>query len=130
MTRVLITDDQADLRRLLRWSLDGGNMDITEAVDGDQAIQLARSTRPDVMILDVMLPGSLDGLQVCRLIKADAGLAGTRILLLSARGQAADIRRGTDAGADAYVVKPFSPQQLRETVERLLAERKNASRRT
>jgi two-component system phosphate regulon response regulator PhoB len=130
MTRVLITDDQADLRRLLRWSLDGGNMDITEAVDGDQAIQLARSTRPDVMILDVMLPGSLDGLQVCRLVKADAGLAGTRILLLSARGQAADIRRGTDAGADAYVVKPFSPQQLRETVERLLAERKNASRRT
>lgn len=121
MTKILITDDQADLRCLMRWSLEAPHVHIDEAADGEEALKLARSLQPDLMVLDVMMPGELDGLQVCRLIKSDPDLSSVRVILLSARGQVADVRQGTDAGADAYIVKPFSPQRLVETVARLLS---------
>jgi two-component system phosphate regulon response regulator PhoB len=73
-----------------------------------------------VMLLDVMMPGELDGLQVCRSVRADPRLSGMRVLLLSARGQARDREAGAQAGADEYLIKPFSPLQLVETIERLL----------
>ena len=107
----------------MRWSLEmlDAPAELHESNDANLALQTARSLKPDVVLLDVMMPGAMDGLAVCRAIRADADLKGTRVVLVSARGQAADVRTGIDAGADAYIVKPFSPKRLLETVEALLA---------
>ena len=82
---------------------------------------MAGVVAPDLMLLDVMMPGALNGLDVCRAMRQDARLAHTKIVLLSARGQSTDIQAGLDAGADDYIVKPFRPLQLVEAVEKLLA---------
>ncbi|WP_157269506.1 response regulator transcription factor [Azohydromonas aeria] len=124
MKQVLIVDDQPDLRKLLSWSLDvfEDRMALHEAGDGASALKLAADIRPDLVLLDVMMPGELNGLQVCRQLREMPALAATRIVLLSARAQANDIQDGIAAGANAYMVKPFSPQRLIETVERLLPD--------
>lgn len=112
MKKILIVDDHADIRRLIRLTLEFERYDIVEAADGPSALALAASTRPDVVLLDVMMPGDVDGLEVCRRIKADVALGGAKVIMLSARGQARDREAGLQAGADAYLVKPFSPLQL------------------
>lgn len=109
---VLIVDDHADIRRLIRMTLEFEDYQIHEAADGESALQLAAALRPDVVLLDVMMPGTLDGLQVCARLKAEPRFAGMQVILLSARGQARDREAGLRAGADAYMVKPFSPLQL------------------
>ncbi|WP_374564138.1 response regulator transcription factor [Ideonella sp.] len=123
MKRVLIIDDQADLRRLVRWSLEllEPAAELHEANGASAGLHMVQQVKPDLVLLDVMMPGPIDGLAVCRQIRADEQLASTKVILISARGQAADVRSGNQAGAHAYIVKPFSPQRLLETVERLLA---------
>jgi CheY-like chemotaxis protein len=121
MKRVLIVEDQPDIRKLIHMTLEFEAYDIHEAGDGLQGLQMASALKPDLMLLDIMMPGELDGLQVCQRIKADAELAGIKIVLLTARGQARDREAGSQAGADDYLVKPFSPLQLIETIERLTA---------
>jgi DNA-binding response OmpR family regulator len=91
------------------------------ATDGAMALALAGEFRPDLVILDIMLP-LRSGLEVCREIRASAGLAGTRVLMLSARGGASEIDRGLSAGADDYVTKPFSTQDLVRRVRSLLEQ--------
>jgi CheY-like chemotaxis protein len=81
---------------------------------------MARNLRPAVMLLDVMMPGGLDGYQVCEEIKLDPDLRNTMVILLTARGQRTDIERGQAVGCDAYLVKPFSPIELLDTVDRLV----------
>ena len=120
MTRLLIVEDQADIRKLIRMTLEFEPYEIHEAADGVSGLRLAGEILPEMMLLDVMMPGELDGLQVCRSVRADPRLAGMRVLLLSARGQARDREAGELAGADAYLIKPFSPLQLVETIERML----------
>lgn len=120
MKRVLIVEDQADIRKLIRMTLEFEDYEIQEAGDGASGLRLARDFKPDLMLLDVMMPGELDGLQVCQRIKADEATRHMRVVLLTARGQARDRETGRDAGADEYLVKPFSPLQLIETIERLL----------
>jgi two-component system, OmpR family, phosphate regulon response regulator PhoB len=122
MKRILIVEDQPDIRKLIRMTLEFEPYDVHEASDGVNGLRLAGDVRPDLMLLDVMMPGELDGLQVCKRIKADAELRGIRVVLLTARGQARDLEAGREAGADEYLVKPFSPLQLIETIERLLSE--------
>ena len=112
MKKILIVDDHADIRRLIRLTLEFESYHIFEAADGESAIELAKVNHPDVVLLDVMMPGKINGLEVCRHIKADAGLTGVTVILLSACGQARDREAGLQAGADAYLVKPFSPLQL------------------
>jgi CheY-like chemotaxis protein len=119
MKRVLIVEDQADIRKLIRMTLEFEAYEIHEATDGTAGLTLAQALRPDLMLLDVMMPGALDGLQVCQRIKSDPGLARIRIVLLTARGQARDRQAGAQAGDDDYLVKPFSPLQLIDTIERL-----------
>lgn len=123
MKKVLIIDDHADLRRLVRWSLEllEHEVELHEAHQGTTGLQKARELRPDLVLMDVMMPGELNGLQACERIRQDPLLARTRVVLLSARGQATDVQAGLAAGADAYIVKPFSPQRLLETAEQLLA---------
>ena len=123
MNRVLIVEDQADIRKLIRMTLEFEPYELAEAPDGATGLRLAGELLPALMLLDVMMPGELDGLQVCRAVRADPRLRGMRVLLLSARGQARDREAGLQAGADAYLIKPFSPLQLIETIERLLPAR-------
>jgi len=115
--KLLIVDDQEDLRKMLRLALGYGKYNLYEAGDGATALAMARAEKPNVILLDVMMPGELDGIAVCRAIKADPELAGCFVVLLTARGQTADYAAGDTAGADAYMVKPFSPSKLVEVVE-------------
>lgn len=111
---ILIVDDHVDIRRLIRMTLEFEGYQIHEAADGPSALQLARDLLPDVVLLDVMMSGGLSGLEVCRELKNDPRCAGMQVILLSARSQASDRAAGLEAGADAYMVKPFSPMQLIE----------------
>lgn len=108
MKKILIVDDQAEIRRLLFVTL-GQEYEIIEAADGLSALESVQRHRPDAVMLDVMMPGEMDGLQVLDAIKSDPLLKDTLVAMVTARGQAADYRAGQDHGADAYFIKPFSP---------------------
>ncbi|OYV01261.1 MAG: two-component system response regulator [Burkholderiales bacterium PBB5] len=120
MKRILIVEDQADIRKLIRMTLEFEPYEIHEAADGAAGLRLAGAVQPDLILLDVMMPGELDGLQVCEQVRANPLLANTRVVLLTARGQLKDRDAGEQAGADDYLIKPFSPLQLIETIERLM----------
>ncbi|MCW5667199.1 MAG: response regulator [Piscinibacter sp.] len=120
MKRILIVEDQSDIRKLIRMTLEFEDYEIHEAADGAFGLRMASAVQPDLVLLDVMMPGELDGLQVCKAIKSNPALARMKVVLLTARGQARDREAGALAGADEYLVKPFSPLQLIETIERLL----------
>jgi len=120
--RILITEDQTDICKLIRMTLEFGDFEIHEANDGESGLNMARAIQPDLMLLDVMMPGLLDGYQVCQRIKQDPTLAHIKVILLTARGQAADIAMGEAAGADAYLIKPFSPLELIDRVEKMVEE--------
>ena len=122
MKSVLIVEDQAEIRKLIRMTLEFEPYEIHEAADGATGLRMAGEIQPEVMLLDVMMPGELDGLQVCRRVRDDPLLSGTRVLLLSARGQLRDRQAGELAGADEYLIKPFSPLQLVETIVRLMPD--------
>ena len=119
MTRLLIVEDQPEIRMLIQMALEFENFEIHEAPDGDAALALLPTLRPDLVLLDVLMPGSRNGLDVCRAIKADAQLSGTRVVMLSARSQPSDRQAGLAAGADAYLVKPFSPNELLRLIGKL-----------
>ena len=121
MKRVLIVEDQADIRKLIHMTLEFESYEIHEASDGAFGLRMALAVLPDLVLLDVMMPGELDGLQVCQAIKSNPALAAVKVVLLTARGQSSDREAGKRAGADEYLVKPFSPLQLMDTVERLMA---------
>lgn len=120
--KILIVDDHADLRKLIRITLLGTDHALSEAATGDEAMVRIREDRPDLVILDVMMPGDLNGYQVCSRIKNDPELRGTTVILVTARAQAADIEQGEAAGADMYLIKPFSPMQLLEKVTTALGD--------
>lgn len=115
--RILIVEDQPDICKLIRMTLEFGDFEIHEANDGETGLNMARAIKPHVMLLDVMMPGLLDGYQVCARIKQDPDLKKIQVVMLTARGQATDLAAGQAAGADAYLVKPFSPLELIERVE-------------
>ncbi|MFC4621446.1 response regulator transcription factor [Comamonas nitrativorans] len=114
--RVLIVEDHADIRKLVRMTLEFEGYEIHEATDAQQAQQAVRQWQPDVLVLDVMMPGAMNGLDVCRWVRSQPQLRRPWVILLSARGQSQDIEAGMQAGADAYLLKPFSPVKLIETV--------------
>jgi DNA-binding response OmpR family regulator len=120
MKRVLIVEDQDDVREVIRITLEMEDFEIHEASDGAVGLEQAARLRPDILLLDVMLPGGIDGLQVCQRIKQDRTLRRTKVVMLTARDQAADRKAAARAGADHYLVKPFSPIELLEVVSRLL----------
>jgi DNA-binding response OmpR family regulator len=123
MNRILIVEDQPDIRKLIRMTLEFEDYEIHEAADGAFGLRMAMAVKPDVILLDVMMPGELDGLQVCQRVKAEPTLAQTQVVLLTARGQVRDREAGLAAGADEYLVKPFSPLQLIDTLDKLVAAR-------
>jgi CheY-like chemotaxis protein len=117
--RLLIVEDQPDIRKLIHMTLEFEGYELLEAENGIEGLRQAQHARPVVVLLDVMMPGELDGYQVCERIRADPALAATRVIMLTARGQQADHEAGRKAGADAYLTKPFSPLELIDTIERL-----------
>jgi len=122
MKKILIVEDNADIRRLVRMTLESADYEILEATDGESGLHLAQVIRPDLVLLDVMMPGDIDGLEVCRQIRQSADLTDIRVVLLTARGQIKDREAGLAAGANAYLAKPFSPLQLIDTVDQWLQD--------
>jgi len=116
--KLLVVDDNAEVRNLLRLTLSFGDYSIREASNGVDALNIIREWRPDIVLLDIMMPGEKDGLQVCREVKQDEYINDTFIAMLTARGQKQDMQEGNDAGADAYLIKPFSPMELNKMVKR------------
>jgi len=117
--RVLIVDDEPNIVLSLEFLLRQQGYEVTVARDGEEALAAAAAQRPDLVVLDVMLPG-LDGFEVCRRLRERSELAGLKILLLTARGRDVDRVRGLDEGADAYMSKPFSTRELMTAVAELL----------
>ena len=120
LKKVLIVEDQTEIRELIRVTLEFESYAIDEAVDGDSGLAAAIRGKPDLVLLDVMMPGGKDGLEVCRAIKKEPGLKKTKVIMLTARGQAADKQAGSQAGADAYLIKPFSPLELLSLVQKVI----------
>jgi two-component system alkaline phosphatase synthesis response regulator PhoP len=120
--RVLVVDDEEDILELVGYNLDRNGFEVTTVTSGEQALALARGAVPDLVILDLMLPG-LDGLEVCRLLKRDPRTREIPVLMLTARGEETDIVRGLEMGADDYVTKPFSPRVLLARVRAVLRRR-------
>ena len=116
---ILIADDNASVRQLVALSVEGLGREILTAVDGDEAWRLLLAHRPALAVLDVRMPGR-DGLELVRAIRARPALSGLRVILLSANAAAGLRDAALVAGADRYVVKPFSPHDLRNVVRDLL----------
>ena len=116
---VLICDDEEVLRALVRATLDDGAYRVIEAEDGDQSLELAREVRPDLIVLDMMMPGR-SGLDVLREVRSDPELAATPVVMLTARARVSDRDAALTAGADRYLAKPFSPLELISVVEELV----------
>jgi len=116
---LVVADDDADILLLVTTRLKRDGYEVVSAASGDRALELVREHRPKLAVLDIGMPG-LDGLEVLEQIRADESLNETRVLLLTAKAQESDVRRGYDTGADAYVKKPFSPAELSTRVRALL----------
>jgi len=119
--KILIVDDQPEIRELVDVTLRIGNYTILQADSGDQALEIARAEVPNLILLDVMMSNStIDGFEVCRRLKSEATTQNINIVLLTARGQETDLKIGQQVGADDHFTKPFSPLELLNKVEELL----------
>jgi DNA-binding response OmpR family regulator len=119
---VLAADDDADILELITFRLERSGYTVLQARDGEEAWHLARTAKPDLAVLDVMMP-KLDGFELTRRLRADEATKGMPIILLTARAQESDVQDGFEAGADDYMRKPFSPQELRARVQAILGRR-------
>ena len=121
-TTVLIVDDDGDLRNLLRMSLENSHRVIHEAATAEEGLRLALDTLPDVLLLDIGLPG-LDGFSLCRAMDDEPTLSNMKTVIITGHDAAEDISQAERFGIDVYLVKPFSPQTVAELVERLEPQR-------
>ncbi len=120
MARIVVADDDVDIRELVEFKLSTMGHDIVAVGDGAAALDACRAQKPDLAVLDVMMPG-VSGLDAIRMIRADPDLLDLPVILLTARAQEADVETGFDSGADDYITKPFSPRELAARVEALLS---------
>lgn len=120
MARIVVADDDADIRELVEFKLTALGHEIVAVPDGTAAVEACQAQRPDLAVLDVMMPG-VSGLDAIRVIRADPMLSDLPVILLTARAQESDVETGFDSGADDYITKPFSPRELASRVEALLA---------
>ena len=120
MTRIVVVDDDPDIRELITMKLGNAGHEVFTEADGEAGLAAVIERRPDLVVLDWMMPG-LTGLDVCRALRDDPRTASTAVLLLTGRAQESDVERGFAAGADDYIVKPFSARELTSRVDALLS---------
>ncbi len=120
MKKILIVDDDPGIRKLVDATLRSDDYQIFQAESGEQAIEIARAEKPDLIIMDIMMPGDIDGFEATRIIKSDPETKKCAIIILSGKGQDAEREKGFTAGADDYFTKPFSPLALIKKVEEVL----------
>jgi len=120
MKKILIVDDQTEIRELVEVTLRSGDYQVFMAKSGEKAIEIARAEKPELIIMDIMMPGGMNGLEATRIIKNDPETKDCTIIMLTAKGQQADREAGFEAGADDYFAKPFSPLELIRKVEEVL----------
>jgi DNA-binding response OmpR family regulator len=119
---ILAADDDEDILELVTFRLERSGYTVLQARDGEEAFQLAKEKKPDLAVLDVMMP-KMDGFELTRRLRAEETTSRIPIILLTARAQDDDLQQGFDAGADDYIRKPFSPQELRARVQSILGRR-------
>jgi DNA-binding response OmpR family regulator len=119
---VLVADDDSDILELVAFRLERAGYDVVRATDGEEALQIVKEYQPDLAILDVMMP-KLTGYDVTRRIREEEATSRIPVILLTARVQESDVTRGFEVGADDYLKKPFSPQELRARVQAILGRR-------
>ena len=120
MKKILIVEDQQDVQNLLKIVLAKPDRKLLHAVDAVMGLSLAREERPDLILLDIMLPGTMDGLELLHELKRDPQTAGARIIIVSARAQNKDQEIALNAGADSYITKPFRLSHLKEHIDQAL----------
>ena len=121
MNKILIVDDEEKVRKLVEITLSIGKVEVLHASSGEEGLKIAGEARPDIILLDVMMPGRFDGFDVCKLLKEDLATRDIYIIMLTAKGQKADKEKGLASGADDYFVKPFSPMELMEKIDKVLS---------
>lgn len=117
--KILIADDNENIREALTYLLEDEGYTLWLAKDGNDTLQKVREVRPDILFLDIMMP-EVNGYDVCRTIKNDPDLKNIYVIMLTAKGQAAEQERGRAVGADEYIVKPFSPMEILSKIKNLL----------
>ena len=120
MKKILIVDDQLEVRELVEVTMRVGDYQILKAKSGEEALEVVKAEKPDLIIMDVMMPGGMDGLEATRILKNAPETRDSKIIMLTAKGQEIDKEKGIEAGADDYFVKPFSPLELIKKVEDIL----------
>ncbi len=115
--KILIVDDQREVRELVEVTLRADDYQILQACSGKEAIEVVRTEKPDLVIMDITMPGEIDGLEATRLLKKDPKTKDLKIIILTAKGQSTDFDEGFKVGADGYFTKPFSPLDLIKKVE-------------
>ena len=123
---ILIVDDEEDILELIKFNLKGEGYNILQAMTGEEAIKIAKQSGPDLMVLDLMLPG-IDGLEVTRYLKKNDATANIPIVMLTAKGEESDIVTGLELGANDYISKPFSPRELTARIRAILRRRQKNS---
>jgi two-component system alkaline phosphatase synthesis response regulator PhoP len=118
-TQILIIEDEEDIRELVRYNLERENLAVTEAESGEAGLKSASQKRPDLILLDLMLPGK-DGLQICRELKRNEATRDIPVVMMTAKGEESDIVTGLEMGAEDYIVKPFSPKVMVARIKAVL----------
>ena len=119
--RILIVDDEEGIVKLVKMYLEHHRYEVITASDGQEGLEKAKTGKPDLIVLDLMLP-KMDGYKVCGLLKKDARYTKTPVILFTARAQEKDVKLGQEVGADAYLIKPFEPEVLLSKIEELIKE--------
>jgi len=119
MKKILIADDHPEVVELVRVTLEGGNYEIVDASNGKEALEKIRKMKPDLVLLDIIMP-KMDGFEVCRKLRKDPQIKEIPIIMLTAKGQAVDQEKGRQIGARDYITKPFSPSALLVKIEEIL----------
>jgi len=122
LKKILLVDDQEDVQRLLSLVLNSEGRLLLHAFDGEQALRVAEREKPDLVLLDVMMPGGLDGFEVARRLRASPVTVDCPIVFITAKVQEQDRKMAFSVGGDAFIAKPFSLERLRDTVEQFLDE--------
>ena len=124
--RILVVDDEIYIVHILDFSLGMEGYEVVTALDGEEALRKVKEAKPDLIVLDIMMP-KMDGYETCRALKSDASTRDIPVILLSAKGRNVDMQQGYDVGADDYITKPFSPRKLVDRINAMLGQTDAAS---